>query len=1062
MPTQSRGFFTCDFCGVACDTFEEASEHETQCSKRPRPRRYGMAPLSSNELEGYLMHGTPHHGPPKLRVFALMGGSDRGSHLSQEDSIACQSIELFEASPENAADFDAGRSGGIPVVPRQVGLRCAHCATSPMASSSFSTIFPSSLGTLATSIRLIADSHIPTCRMAPPDIRETCDRAAKRREDENEGRNAIDDDERSRVALLDYCVGLCQHWGIVNKQPHKTGITFADGELPPTPAETPAMHRGSYGAPYSGDRMGPPYDHRMFPTPGGPPYSRSGMPPMMGGPIGPGDAIAPTPLQRRRDRPEGAERGPPMYSAERSEGEPPSTGYPTPYSEGRYGHDVQTPMQPNFEGKDGPTPHSVPPSAHGSESSPGYNHYDLPSNFPYYQESDRTWHCKFCSHIHPTYRDPQAIWSSPSGGPPPGNFIDSHLSMCRAYHQSMPSPPMYHGPPYGPPYMPGYPPPWDSHSPPQMPPHMPYPPLHPGEQYPYPPMPPDEYGDRMPRGPPPMGMPPHGPPRPGPQQGPPPVRKENVADVVRNSISHLMARENEYNSRNPDAKSERLVLEEDKLLLTDYFFYLMKQLKLCRFSESDRKTRGGKREKIKIGYGGLQCIHCADIPNSRKFFWSNVDRLANSFAEIPGHVLKCRRCPMQTKEALLGLKNYHPEQMARLPRGSQKVFFRRMWRRLHDEDAAAAAMAEEDEATENTKEDEKPETPTNETPETKSESEKSPAEDSLLLMQRSTKEAAKALADAAHSGPPKSPFSKVLLAIPDDKEWLSDMDCFIRKQLEVFCATEEDVETARSDRKYPVQVGQVGIRCIHCSLKKHEASGTAVAFPFAISGIYEAVREFQRLHLDSCENVPVATKEKLNAFKGASSLSSVLRKYYVLAARALGLNDTREGIRSGAECIPLGSQAAFSFAEGGAEDVRGPYSPPTESTRKRSEPSRGADEPANKKAKNTSPNKTVMMELKDEEKAESNDLEKVVEEDESKEKSVNEVINAKEREELVANSKNQAKDSDEEGSTETSNEGSVDLKDEESTEKSRDEDANSDEASEDAEKEKENTTDSPS
>jgi hypothetical protein len=149
-----------------------------------------------------------------------------------------------------------------------------------------------------------------------------------------------------------------------------------------------------------------------------------------------------------------------------------------------------------------------------------------------------------------------------------------------------------------------------------------------------------------------------------------------------------------------------------------------------------------------------------------------------------------------------------------------------------------------------------------------------------------------------------------------------------------------------------------------------------VAFPFAISGIYESVREFQRLHLDSCENLPAATKAKLAAFKGSSSLSSVLRKYYVLAAKALGLQDTREGIRSGGESIPLGSQAAFSFSDNGGhvgDDMRrsGSFTgdpappvkrstppptttspPPAEESKKRSEPSSATEsEPPAKIAK---------------------------------------------------------------------------------------------------------------
>jgi len=379
-------------------------------------------------------------------------------------------------------------------------------------------------------------------------------------------------------------------------------------------------------------------------------------------------------------------------------------------------------------------------------------------------------------------------------------------------------------------------------------------------------------------------------------------------------------KERDYYAKDPEnAKIPRLVLDDDKLLLTDYFFYLMKQLRLCRFSESDRKTRGGKREKIKIGYGGLQCIHCADVANSRKFFWSNVDRLANSFAEIPGHILKCRRCPQQTKEALLNLKAFHPEQMARLPRGSQKVFFRRMWRRLHDEDPGPTVITTSNSNEENLT----PEKANMDSPaaskgsDIKSEhsSPGSPKNDDSIVPILPTNEAAEILAKSQDKKKDSEPLPKILLAVSEDKNWLSDMDCFVRKQIEVFCATEEDVATARADLKYPVKVGQVGFRCIHCSTSKGGATGQAVSYPFSISGIYESVREFQRLHLDSCDNVPEETKLTLATFKGSSSLSSVLRKYYVSAARALGLQDSSEGIRASGESVPITSQVAFSTAD---------------------------------------------------------------------------------------------------------------------------------------------------
>ena len=104
----------------------------------------------------------------------------------------------------------------------------------------------------------------------------------------------------------------------------------------------------------------------------------------------------------------------------------------------------------------------------------------------------------------------------------------------------------------------------------------------------------------------------------------------------------------------------------------------------------------------------------------------------------------------------------------------------------------------------------------------------------------------------------------------------------------------------------------MGIRCVHCAMSEGGARGAAVSYPYSISGIYESVREFQRLHLDNCKNIPGdlrTASEKLGS--GAASLSSVLRRYYVQAARALGLYDTHDnGIRAGGTPVPM-STASF-------------------------------------------------------------------------------------------------------------------------------------------------------
>ena len=139
-------------------------------------------------------------------------------------------------------------------------------------------------------------------------------------------------------------------------------------------------------------------------------------------------------------------------------------------------------------------------------------------------------------------------------------------------------------------------------------------------------------------------------------------------------------------------------VNDDSNLLTDYFNFIMEQLKMCRLKPEDRKSRGGKRDNVAVGFGGLQCIHCASSPCSRKFFWSNVDRLANSFAGIPDHVLTCKMCPSEVTEALLVLKGRHNAQMTLLPRGTQKQYLCRLWKRLHAGDNEAVEEEEEEEA----------------------------------------------------------------------------------------------------------------------------------------------------------------------------------------------------------------------------------------------------------------------------------------------------------------------------------------------------------------------------
>ena len=57
----------------------------------------------------------------------------------------------------------------------------------------------------------------------------------------------------------------------------------------------------------------------------------------------------------------------------------------------------------------------------------------------------------------------------------------------------------------------------------------------------------------------------------------------------------------------------------------------------------------------------------------------------------------------------------------------------------------------------------------------------------------------------------------IALGLPDDKDWLTPLHCFVRLHcVEVFTATNADVAIPTKGKRKQIQVGQVGIRCPHC------------------------------------------------------------------------------------------------------------------------------------------------------------------------------------------------------------------------------------------------------
>lgn len=132
-----------------------------------------------------------------------------------------------------------------------------------------------------------------------------------------------------------------------------------------------------------------------------------------------------------------------------------------------------------------------------------------------------------------------------------------------------------------------------------------------------------------------------------------------------------------------DVVCQPVVRNEDSELITDYLFFLMQQMETCGFAEEDRTGGRSKIKNIQVGFPGMQCKHCQGKAGFGRYFptTANALALANSDRNIFNHIQKCRRCPSHIKMRLVQLSRDQTHSKNR--RGLRKMFFQRVWNRIH-------------------------------------------------------------------------------------------------------------------------------------------------------------------------------------------------------------------------------------------------------------------------------------------------------------------------------------------------------------------------------------------
>ena len=153
--------------------------------------------------------------------------------------------------------------------------------------------------------------------------------------------------------------------------------------------------------------------------------------------------------------------------------------------------------------------------------------------------------------------------------------------------------------------------------------------------------------------------------------------------------------------------------------------------------------------------------------------------------------------------------------------------------------------------------------------------------------------------------------SLLLLAEEGDEFHLNPLHVFVRKQIEVFAATATELAQPAPGRKQPIQLHQVGLRCIHCrnNLSKKSRVKRAVCYPSTVARIYHSVSDMKFDHFSQCRHLPPDVRQTFETLKMKgkreakgdirdkkvqSSASTAL--YYRESAARMGLVDSPWGI----------------------------------------------------------------------------------------------------------------------------------------------------------------------
>jgi hypothetical protein len=139
----------------------------------------------------------------------------------------------------------------------------------------------------------------------------------------------------------------------------------------------------------------------------------------------------------------------------------------------------------------------------------------------------------------------------------------------------------------------------------------------------------------------------------------------------------------------------------------------------------------------------------------------------------------------------------------------------------------------------------------------------------------------------------------IIIYLDCDEESLSDYQCFLRQQIELFEATHDDMQFNAQKMNKAVVLGQVGIRCRYCAAHAPwTRKRGAVYYSANLDGLYQAGQNMSKNHFSlHCTTISEKSKHKLLRLKDGKRRAGGGKQYWSEAARALGVYEDRYGLR---------------------------------------------------------------------------------------------------------------------------------------------------------------------